>query len=63
MGNVPTSLIVTGGADDVKSYCKKLINEVGKGGGYILAPGATSDEARAENLMAMHESVVEYGRY
>lgn len=63
MGNVPTSLIVTGVADDVKNYCKNLINVAGKGGGYILSPGATSDEAKADNLKAMHEAVAEYGRY
>lgn len=63
MGNVPTSLMVTGSAGDVKDHCKKLINEVGKGGGYILAPGATSDEAKTDNLRAMHEAAMEYGRY
>jgi len=63
MGNVPTSLIVTGTTDEVKTYCEKLIDEIGKGGGYILAPGATSDEAKAENLKAMNETAREYGRY
>lgn len=38
MGNVPTSLLVTGSPDEVKTYCKRLIQTAGKGGGYIMAP-------------------------
>ena len=63
MGNIPTSLLVTGSVDEVKSHCKKLIDVIGKDGGYILAPGATADEAKIENLRAMYESAKEYGRY
>ena len=36
MGNIPTSLIVTGRPDEVKVYCRKLIETAGKGGGYIM---------------------------
>jgi uroporphyrinogen-III decarboxylase len=63
MGNVPTSLLVTGTKEDVKAYCKKLIKTVGPGGGYIIAPGATADEAKVENLNAMLEAAKEYGAY
>lgn len=63
MGNIPTSMMVTGTADEVKACSKKLIEAIGKGGGYILAPGATSDEAKINNLLAMHEAAKEYGRY
>ena len=60
-GNVPTSLLVTGTADEVDQYCKRLITKVGKGGGFIL-DGAASipDEAKAENVMAMAQSVHKY---
>ena len=63
MGNVPTSLLVTGTPDEVKAYCKTLIETVGKGGGYIMAPGATADDSRAENICAMREAAKEYGVY
>ena len=63
MGNVPTSMIVTGSADEVKAHSRKLIEKVGKGGGYILAPGATSDEAKFDNIKAMYEAANEFGRY
>jgi uroporphyrinogen-III decarboxylase len=63
MGNVPTSLLVTGRPDDIKAYCRKLIETAGKGGGYIMAPGATADESRVENLKAMLDTAKEYGVY
>ena len=37
-GNVPLSLLVSGTPDDVKDYCKRLIDRVGKGGGFIMSP-------------------------
>ncbi len=63
MGNVPTSLLVTGTPNEVKAYCRELIETAGKGGGYIMAPGATADEAKVENLKAMLEAAREYGVY
>jgi hypothetical protein len=62
-GNVPTSMIVTGQPQEVKEYCRKLIQEVGKGGGFILAAGAMPDNPRLENLQAMMAAVREYGWY
>jgi hypothetical protein len=63
MGNIPTSLLITGAPDDVKAHCKKLIETAGKGGGYIMAPGATADESKVENLKAMLDAAKEYGVY
>jgi uroporphyrinogen-III decarboxylase len=63
MGNVPSSLILTGSPKDVKEYCRKLIVECGKGGGYVLAAGSVSAGAKIENLRAMVEAVKEYGVY
>jgi hypothetical protein len=62
-GNVPASLLQIGSAEDVKSYCKKLIDVVGKGGGYILGPRSSTDEVKPENLKAMIAFTKEYGRY
>lgn len=60
-GNVPASILNTGTADDVDDYCRKLIQKVGKGGGFIL-DGAIGipDEAKVENVVAMAESVRKY---
>jgi len=62
-GNIPSSLLQVGTVQDVKDYCKKLIDVVGKGGGYILSPRSSTDEVRPENLKAMIEFTKEYGVY
>jgi uroporphyrinogen-III decarboxylase len=62
-GNVPSSIILTGTAKEVKEHCRKLIETCAPGGGYILAGGATATEARPENLRAMMEAAKEYGVY
>ena len=62
-GNVPLSLLVTGTPDDVKDYCKKLIDVVGKGGGFIMAPATSLDDAKPENVKAMFDVTKEYGVY
>ena len=62
-GNVPSSLLQVGSAQDIKDYCKKLIDVVGKGGGYILGPRSSTDEVNPENLKTMIEFTREYGRY
>jgi uroporphyrinogen-III decarboxylase len=63
MGNVPTSLMCTGTPQDVKNYCRQLIKDCGKGGGYILAGGASTSQTNAANLKAMMAAAKEYGVY
>jgi hypothetical protein len=62
-GNVPLSLLATGKPDDVRAYCKKLIDNVGKGGGFILDSSTSLDDAKLENVKAMFEFTREYGVY
>ena len=62
-GNVPTSLMVTGGYKEVKEYCRKLIEVCAPGGGFVLAGGASVDRGNPENLRAMMEAAKEYGKY
>ena len=62
-GNVPLSMLTTGTPDEVKNYCKKLIKEVGKGGGFIMAPSTSLDDAKIENVRAMFDTTKEYGVY
>ncbi len=63
MGNVPTSLMMTGTPQQVKEHCRKLIEVCGKGGGYVLAGGASVDEGNPENMRAMMAAAKEYGVY
>jgi uroporphyrinogen-III decarboxylase len=60
---VPTDILCTGTTDDVKAYCKQLIDVAGKGGGFILSSGVILDTAKPENVRAMIEFTKEYGTY
>lgn len=62
-GNVPNSLLCTGTPEEVKDYCKKLIDIVGKGGGYIMDAASGLDEEKPENVKAMIDFTKEYGVY
>ena len=62
-GNVPNVLLLSGTPDDVRAYCKKLIDSVGKGGGFIMDSAVMLVEAKPENLKAMIDFTKEYGVY
>jgi uroporphyrinogen-III decarboxylase len=63
VGNVPSSLMMTGAREQVKENCRKLIEACAPGGGYILAGGASIDNGNVANLKAMMEAAYEYGPY
>jgi uroporphyrinogen-III decarboxylase len=62
-GNVPLDLLCTGSPDEVRTYCKNLIEDAGKDGGFILSSGAGIQGSKPANVMAMIESSIEYGVY
>lgn len=62
-GNVPNSLLIYGTPEEVKDYCKNLIDVAGKNGGFILDSACIIDEAKPENIKAMAESAMEFGTY
>ena len=63
IGNVSSSMLRLSTPAEVKDYAKKLIDTVGKGGGFIMSNGAFFDEAKAENIKAMVDVTREYGVY
>jgi len=63
IGNVSSSMLRLATPDEVKAYCKKLIDTAGKGGGFIMGNGAFFDEAKPENVKAMVDFTKEYGLY
>jgi len=63
LGNVPSAMLQLGTPDEVRDYAKKLIDEAGKDGGFIMSNGAFFDEAKAENVKAMIDVTKEYGAY
>ncbi|MDR2301154.1 MAG: hypothetical protein LBF38_03830 [Deltaproteobacteria bacterium] len=62
-GNVPVSILMTGTPDDVRAYCKRLIDEVAPGGGFLMDTGVNLTEAKPENVKAMFEYTREHGVY
>jgi hypothetical protein len=62
-GNVPISIMTTGNPADVKDYCKKLIDVVGKGGGFIMDCSAVLGAAKSENVKTLIDFTKEYGVY
>jgi len=60
-GNVPLDLLCTGTPDEVKTYCRELIDIAGSEGGFILSTGAGMQGSRKENVKAMIEFCKEYG--
>ncbi|MBN1177146.1 MAG: hypothetical protein JXA51_05650, partial [Dehalococcoidales bacterium] len=63
VGNVPTSVMMNGTAQQVKDNCRSLIEACAPGGGYILGGGASVDNGKIENFKAMMEAAYEYGTY
>jgi hypothetical protein len=56
MGDVPAQLLVLGTPDEVRAYCQRLIDTVGKGSGFILSTGCDCPvDAKPENVRAMIE--------
>jgi len=47
---------------EVEEYCKKLIDSVGEGGGFVLK-GEPPRESKLENIMAMVNTAKNYGVY
>jgi uroporphyrinogen-III decarboxylase len=64
MGDVPPHLMVRGTRDQVAEYCRGLIRDVGKSGGFILSPGCECPmNAKPENVKTLIEIANEEGRY
>lgn len=62
-GDVPPALLTVGSASEVEEYCRKLIQVVGKGGGFILSNGCTMPmNAKHENVKAIFSALERYGQ-
>lgn len=62
-GNVPAGLILTGTTQQVREYCKELIDKIGPGGGYIMGFGTALDEGKADTIHEMFDFTKQYGVY
>ncbi|MBA7569132.1 hypothetical protein ES708_10870 [subsurface metagenome] len=62
-GCVPMRLLVLGTPQEVRDYCKELIDVLGEGGGFIMDATMASEDVKPENMRAMIEFTKEYGVY
>jgi len=62
-GSVPIQLMCTSTPQEVKDYCKELIDVLGEGGGFIMDASCASEDAKPENVKAMIDFTKEYGVY
>jgi Uroporphyrinogen decarboxylase (URO-D) len=60
-GNVPVSLLTLGTPEEVRAYCKELIDSVGREGGFIMGPSGQTEDVKIENVKAMVDFTKEYG--
>jgi len=61
MGDVPPAMLKLGTPEEVTAYCKRLIDEVGDGGGFILSQGCDVPvDAKPENVRAIIETGKSY---
>ncbi len=59
-GGVPSSLMIGGTPEQVKERARRLIKDIGRGGGFIMnGDVGIPDEARPENVRALVEAVFE----
>lgn len=60
-GGMLPSLLQTGTVQQIKDECAKLIEVIGKDGGFIMGSSCPLDEAKIENVKAMVEVTRQYG--
>ncbi len=64
MGNLPYDLLVYGTKEKIEEYTKKLIDEAGAGGGFIMSANKIFGENVDPRLMRYWcEATVKYGTY
>jgi hypothetical protein len=62
-GNMPISLLHVGKKEDIRAYTRKLIEEVGKDGGFIMSCASVMDEADPERARIWRDATREFGKY
>ncbi|MFH1480417.1 MAG: uroporphyrinogen decarboxylase family protein, partial [Pseudomonadota bacterium] len=64
-GDIPASLLSLGTPEQVREYCERLIDEVGRGGGFFLTTGCDCPvDAKFDNVKMMIDTAKTYkGRF
>jgi rfaE bifunctional protein kinase chain/domain len=63
-GGVPNGLLSFGWPAEVRAFCRRVIDEVASGGGYIMDAGAImQNDTSVENLRVLTDTAREFGVY
>jgi len=63
-GGIPNTLLSYGTPDEIRTRCKKVIDEVARDGGYIMdASAIIQNDATIENMRVLTDFTREYGVY
>ncbi len=63
-GGVPNVLLARGTEEEIRACCRKVIEGVGRDGGYIMDANAIiQNDATVENIRAMTQATLDYGGY
>ena len=63
-GGIPSSLLIGGTPESVKKHTEKLLDDLKSGGGLIVSSEFNGmGPAKVENVKAMTETVMNYGKY
>ena len=63
-GGIPNVLLSFGKPDEVRAFCRRVIDEVARDGGYIMDAGAImQDDTSIENMRVMTQTAREHGVY
>ncbi len=63
-GGIPNTVLSYGSPDEVRTWCKRVIDTAGRDGGYIMdASAIMQNDAKPENVRIMTEFTREYGQY
>ncbi|HXP61690.1 MAG TPA: uroporphyrinogen decarboxylase family protein, partial [Dongiaceae bacterium] len=63
-GGIPNVMLSYGKPEEVRAFCRRVLDEVARDGGYIMDAGAImQDDTSIENLRIMTQTAREYGVY
>jgi hypothetical protein len=62
-GNMPVALLHVGTEQEIRDYTRKLIEDVGKDGGFVMSCGGVMDEADPERVKIWRDATREFGSY
>jgi uroporphyrinogen-III decarboxylase len=63
-GGIPNTLFSFGKPEEIRDFCRRVLTEVAKDGGYIMDAGAIlQDDAKVENMRALTDTTREFGVY